>query len=115
MKYLVVALGVLIASIGATGVLRPTTLMRFATTVWEYFDVLPAHSANTGPECLHHRLFGGEPCCQLTRSASAVDDLIVRVNAMQKAVAVAGEHIRYAVDLDDIHADGELRIHGDVW
>ena len=64
-------------------------------------------SAYAGSQCLCACFFGGEPCGKTFRTAAfaaAIGDLVIGKNAVQKAVAVAFDGLRNALNLDQIHA-----------
>jgi hypothetical protein len=65
-------------------------------------------AADAGSQRFRSRLFGGKTCgeafCTRSLTAAAIGDLMIGVNAAQKAFAVAFDRVRDALDLDQIHA-----------
>ena len=65
------------------------------------------HAAQTDPQCLHHRLLGGEARRQLRRPPPAVIEFLLCVYAAKETVAPAIYGSGYAANFDDVNADSK--------
>ena len=81
------------------------------TSAPDDFDIAPHDALRVaGPESLHPRLFRRKPTGEMNRgdaSLHAIRDLSVCEDAAQKTVAVAVDHVRYAVDFGRVQAQAD--------
>ena len=81
-----------------------------STFVADDFNVLPAHTPNSGAEGFHSCFFGGEPSRQIWGAAPAISDLARCEDAVQETLAVSLQYLPHAVDLDDVNAGGKHQL-----